>query len=368
MNLLSFFPSRTLGWYMGKMFVVRSFAILAMLVVILQTLDLLGESGRILAHPGNGNPEILRYVSLRVPQIIQTFLPFSVLLGTLLTLVTLNQNSEVVAMKAGGMSAHQILAPLWVAALFIALISFTFNDRIVSRATAYLDSWSKLEFAPVPPDSGMRSNVWVRDGNNLVSVGSVSGRGATTTLTNVEIFGRRNNQLVAIVRSERATLNNLETGQWRLVDATRFETANGQLRQLGTVNADLGIAPDRFTLANVNGDGLSFADLRSAVIELQAAGRPTQELETILWHKIVGPMSALLMPLLGAVAGFGLARSGKLLVRAVIGMGLGFTYFVADNFGLAMGSLGAYPPWLAACGPFLLFFLIGELVLIRTEE
>src|SRR3546814_20602595 len=60
------------------------------------------------------------------------------------------------------------------------------------------------------------------------------------------------------------------------------------------------------------------------------------------------------MPLLGAVAGFGLARSGKLFVRIVLGMGLGFAYFVGDNFALAMGNLGAIPPLLAAWAPLLL--------------
>ena len=59
---------------------------------------------------------------------------------------------------------------------------------------------------------------------------------------------------------------------------------------------------------------------------------------------------------------------GAAIIRAVIGMALGFLYFVADNFALAMGNLGAYPPWLAAGGPFLLFLAIGEAVLIRTEE
>ena len=76
----------------------------------------------------------------------------------------------------------------------------------------------------------------------------------------------------------------------------------------------------------------------------------------------------MLKPLLGAVAAFGIARSGKLFVRAVIGMALGFAYFVADNFSMAMGDLGAYPPFLAAWAPILLFFLIGEAVLFRTEE
>ncbi len=74
------------------------------------------------------------------------------------------------------------------------------------------------------------------------------------------------------------------------------------------------------------------------------------------------------MPLLAAVAAFGLARAGQLFLRAVFGMALGFAYFVADNFSLAMGNFGAYPPLLAAWAPFLLFLLIGETVLVRTEE
>ena len=49
-------------------------------------------------------------------------------------------------------------------------------------------------------------------------------------------------------------------------------------------------------------------------------------------------------------------------------MALGFAYFVADNFSLAMGNVGAYPPFLAAWAPFLLFLLIGEFVLIRRKN
>jgi lipopolysaccharide export system permease protein len=108
--------------------------------------------------------------------------------------------------------------------------------------------------------------------------------------------------------------------------------------------------------------------LKAAIEDLSGAGRPTKALEGSLWHKLSGPLSAVLMPLLGGVAAFGVARSGKLFVRAVIGMALGFTYFIADKFALAMGNLGAYPPFLAAWAPFLLFLLIGEAVLFRTEE
>ena len=113
---------------------------------------------------------------------------------------------------------------------------------------------------------------------------------------------------------------------------------------------------------------MSFFALSGAIDRYEAAGRRTAELRAKWWHKLSGPLSAVLMPLLGSVAAFGLARSGQLFVRALIGMALGFAYFVVDNAALAMGNFGGYPPFLAAWAPFLLFFLVGETVLIRTEE
>src|ERR671920_2528127 len=137
---LQFFPSRHVAVYMARLFIVRSFAILFALVLVLMTLDLLGTSADILAHPGNGDAELWRYVGLRVPQLIARFLPFSVLLGTLVTLVTLNQHSEIITMKAAGISAHQIIAPLILAGLFMAVINFAFNERVVTRANRALSA------------------------------------------------------------------------------------------------------------------------------------------------------------------------------------------------------------------------------------
>jgi len=157
-------------------------------------------------------------------------------------------------------------------------------------------------------------------------------------------------------------------GGWRMDNVRVFDVRAGKASSRPVISFAQGVAADRFTLAEVRPDGMSFKALARAIGDLRAAGRPTVSLDTVLWHKISGALSAVLMPLLASVAGFGLARSGALFIRAVIGMALGFTYFVADNFALAMGNIGAYPPLLAAWAPFLLFLLIGEAVLIRTEE
>ncbi len=365
MHQLHFFPSRTMAFYVGRLFLVRSFSILFALVLILQTLDLLGESGKILAVAGNSDADVWRYVGMRLPQIIETFLPFSVLLGTILTLITLNQNSEVVAMKASGMSAHQVLAPLFLAALLVAGISFAFNERIVTRSTAALGAWQKVEYARVPKDSGVRTNIWVRDGDNLINAATVETGGPGIVLRGVTIYERTGGVLSSMLS---ATSARAIKGGWELTDAKRFLRRSGTVEALGTIVAGKGVNPDQFTLAQVDGDELTFLQLQSAIADLEAAGRPVGALKGVLWHKISGPLSAILMPLLGAVAAFGLARSGKLFIRAILGMGLGFAYFVADNFALAMGDLGAYSPFLAAWGPFILFLLIGEMILIRTEE
>lgn len=361
----NFFPSRIITLYMARMFLVRICAILFALALVLQTLDLLGESGDVLAYPGNSSAQVWTYVSLRLPQIISLFLPFSVLLATVVTLATLNQNSEVVSMKGAGLSAHQVLAPLIVTSMFVALGSFVFNDRIVSRATATLSRWQKVEYAPIPRNVKSQSNVWVRDDNYLIHAETAMGRGAAARLSDVSAYERQNGELIAIIRGDSAIpiASALE-----IDNATRFDVMSGKVERIGKIRIGSNIQPEQFTLASVDADSLSFSELRSAIIDLKNAGRPTVAIESGLWHKISGPLSSVLMPLLGAVAAFGIARSGRLFFRAVIGMGLGFAYFVGDNFGLAMGNLGAYPPLLAAWGPFLLFLLIGETVLIQTEE
>jgi len=359
------FPSATVARYMARLFLVRTFAIVATFVLILQTLDLLSQTGDILGHPGNGQAQIWQYVTLRSPQIIAFVLPFSVLLGTILTLITMNQNSEVIALKAAGLSAHQVLAPLLVASLGVAALSFVFNERVVSRATATLDQWQAVDYGPLPIDRGVRTNVWVRDGDDLIEADRTSGRGDATRLRGVTLYDRQGGNLRFIVSAPEGVR---QGGGWRIGPARRFDVGTGKVTQTPSLLVGQGVRPDQFTLSNVNPDGLSFSGLRSAIADLKESGRPTTSLESTLWHKLSGPLSAILMPLLGAVAAFGIARSGQLFVRAVIGVGLGFAYFVADNFALAMGNLGAYPPVLAAWAPFLLFFLIGEAVLIRTEE
>jgi lipopolysaccharide export system permease protein len=268
-------------------------------------------------------------------------------------------------MKAAGISAHQIIAPLVLTSFAIAAVSFLFNERIVTRATATLSSWEKVEYGPVPRDSGIRPNVWVRWQDDLILAKEVRGEGPSTEIRDVRVYDRVYETLQRIIRARRGVLDG---GSWRLEDVEMFNVDTGLSHRQPTLLYGQGLDPSQFTLADLSANELPFPALQSAVEQLKLTGRGTAALESGMWHKISGPLSVVLMPLLAGVAAFGLARSGHLFIRAVIGMFLGFAYFVADNFALAMGNLGAYPPLLAAFAPFVLFLLVGEAVLIRTEE
>ena len=159
---------------------------------------------------------------LRLPMLVSRFLPFSVLLGTLITFVGLNQNSEVVAMKAAGLSAHQILAPLVVASIGIAGVLFAFNEGVVVNSTRVVTAWTDNDYKPVPPASGILGNVWVLNGDDLIRAGTVGGRavhGASASPSTTATGGVLQREIHAARAVPRPA-----TGDWLLRERARSTT------------------------------------------------------------------------------------------------------------------------------------------------
>jgi lipopolysaccharide export system permease protein len=269
-------------------------------------------------------------------------------------------------MKSAGMSAHQVLAPLVLTALAVSLVSFTFNERVVTRATATLKAWQDANYGPIPPESGVRRNVYLADGPDILNAVTVTGTGSAMVMQNVTLYHRDPRGMIAEqIRSPRATF--ADPG-WRLESPSRFDVELARTDRIKPLVVAKGLTPDTISISGVDPDAQNVFELRRSIDQLGGAGRRTSEQRGKWWHKFSGPLSSVLMPILGAVAAFGLARSGQLFIRAILGMALGFAYFVVDNAALAMGNFGGYPPLLAAWAPFFLFLLVGEMVLVRSEE
>src|SRR3546814_7729074 len=83
------------------------------------------------------------------------------------------------------------------------MISFAFNDRIVARASATLDQWKAVEYGPLPIDRGDRTNVWVRDGDDLIRVGQIRGRGGAAQLGTVTVYDHTDGRLTGVLTAPR---------------------------------------------------------------------------------------------------------------------------------------------------------------------
>ena len=347
-------PSTGLGYYMGKKYTFSFLMVLIGLVATLQLLDLMAHTDKILSADGATSRELFYYIYLRVPQLISQFIPFSALLATLLTLASVQLLFDI---------SHEFAFPCFL----IAISHFAFDNYLTVKTTKELRYWEDNDYAVnLPPAPEYSTQARFVEGNSLILIKAVSRNGNVVILDKVSIYDR--NDKGNLIKLTRANFAVFTAGNWQLFEVRSFDPLNHQMTTAETQDWSVSISPERFLAATINPDLVNFNTLSNAISDLKSEGTNVQTLEASLYKKIIGPMASLLMPLLGAIAGFGIHRAGTLLTRVVLGMALGFTFFIADNFMLAMGEFGVAPPLMAAGAPFLLFMSVGLAVLFFTEE
>lgn len=362
-----FLPSRTLTHYVARLFATRTLLVLGVILALLQMLDLLARSDDILAVTGNGSTELWRYVGLRLPDLFARFAPFCALIGALIALAELNQHSEIIVMKAGGLSPHRILLPFTITATVLAGLHFWVSEWIATPARAQLAYWQSYDYArDLPPPPYILHAIWLAEGNDLVHIGTISRSGSRVVLDDVIIYARDTDGMMKQVT--RAAFAWYDRGHWRLFEIRRFDVATLSLDSADEAPWSLTVSPERFFNLNLVPEETSLLALARAITALEHEGVPTGPMRAAFYHKLAAPLSILLMPLMAAIAGFGLHRRGRLLARMAIGLALGFSYFVIDNFMLAMGKFGVVAPALAAFSPLVLFAGVGLALLFYSEE
>lgn len=356
-----------LSRYVGRIFVVRFLALLAFFVIILQMLDLLNQSDRILDAVGAGMHSILRYISLRAPQIVSQFTPFAALLAIVATLAQLSHSSEIAVMRAAGMSIQAILRPLGAACLVIAALHFFFHETFVVSNARKLAYWEANDYAAdLPPDSGVRTDVRLTFGSEIIHAGSAARLGEQIRLNNVVIYRLGADGLAAAVTEARAAV--FAQGAWRLIDAAALDGDTLRVDRTATRPWNTTLDPELLFALALNPEHTPLPQLAAQIRQLSREGADIFSALTAMISRFSRPLATLVMPLLGAVAGFGVGRQGAQLLRASVGASLGFGYFVIENMMLAIGKLGAVPAFLAAFFPLILFLVVGYSLVLLMEN
>ena len=353
--------------YLGRLFLVRFLGLLIFFVILLQMLDLLNRSSDIMEANGAGAESIVRYIFLRAPQIISQFTPFAALLGIVLTLAGLSHTSEITIMRAAGMSVHRVLFPLGFVCGLVAIAHFVFHETVTVRASEKLDYWEVNDYAvDLPPESDTRTDVRINFDGEFIHAASAARFDDAVILNDVTIYEFGDNGLTRrVIEALRARHDD---GAWTLhgvhaMDAVSLEVSDVQ-QAIWTNSLD----PELLFALTLEPDQTSIGELTQKIDQLRADQADTRSAMTSLLSRFSKPLSTLVMPLLGAIAGFGVHRQGVLLARAISGSALGFGYFVVENLALAFGKLGVLPAIIAAFFPFALFMVVGFAILLVMEN
>ena len=313
---------------------------------------------------------ILGLMLLKSPQVIIQLLPFVFLFGTLAAFVGLNRRSELIAMRAAGVSAWRFVLPAAGAALIFGVITVAALGPLAASADGLFQrERSRLSGSAAGVEASQ--TVWVREGDDTrqMVVRAERQDRASARLLDVTFFIYTNDGQGMRTFSERidADSASLSNGSWRLVNAVGAESGQRAVRY-ATLDLPSSLADEEAFDRFARPQATSFWSLPAQVDRVEAAGFSSTAYRLRLQQLLATPLMFAAMSILAAAFSLRLMRLGDLAKMSVAAVVLGFGFFFVNQAASAFGSAEVIPPWLAAWLPPLLTALAAFTLLFYTED
>jgi len=360
--------------YVGRVFLVSTLAVLGGLLAIVGLFDVIELTRRAAGRTEVPFARLAEITALKLPFLAIEILPFAVLVGGLLAFWRLSRSSELVVVRAAGLSAWQVLALPVLAALSLGVVAITVVSPVSAALFARADrldatllrgGTSALGLA----DSGLwlkqRDGAIVAEGSAVVHGARVRASGDRLMLERVSVFRLGpDDRPVGRIEAERAVL---EPGRWRLENAAPL-AGDRFLAPVPTLFLATDVTLERLQKGLAPPDTISFWDLPGFARLLEEAGFPAQR------HRLRYNM-LLALPLLVATmtlvaAGFAMrpVRFGGAATLAAAGVGVGFSLFVLTKVVSEFGIGGAVPVAVAAWTPTVVGLMFAVSLLLHLED
>ena len=333
-----------------------SLLVLLALFLFISVVDDLGRVGR-------GTYTVLRsleYVASSAPRLAFSLFPVAALIGSLLGLGVLAANSELVVLRASGVSVAQIVgavakagALLMIAALLIGEVVAPFAERVAERRRASAIAGYQ--------EAGGAPGFWARDGNSFINVRGVN---PGERLEQVFIYEFDESRRLRV--ATRAAEASYRDGGWHLagVAQTRFDGDRVTGRRLERARWDSQFEPEMVNLVAVRPESLSVLGLLRYIRHLETNLQSAERFELALWTKLAYPIATGVMVLLAVPLVLGRLHRTGLGARMLVGAILGVSFHIANQ---AVGHLGLVyhlHPVLSALAPTAIF-LVAALWMLR---
>jgi len=314
--------------------------------------------------------QIFILTMFKAPKLIEQTIPFVVLFGVMGTLFDLNRRSELIVLRASGLSAWRFLTPaLFVTAMLGVLWAVIFNplaSRAINLHSDYVAKYTGSQAYFSKDDI-----IWMREGSET---GQTVIRAqdidiSTQTLQNVKFWVFKTDTSGKTQFSHRLDAASAiwTTGYWKLSNVIE-NSSDGVSSDIAFLSLPTTLAAQDLDKAITTKSLPAFWQLPREIKRMQLAGFSTTRLN-MQFHRLLSlPVMLIAMTFIAAGASMHLSREGGTLRLMIFGATLGFAVFFIDSIIGAFGEIGVLPPALAVwIIPFFVLFC-GMAYLAKIED
>ncbi|WP_260291382.1 LPS export ABC transporter permease LptG [Sedimenticola hydrogenitrophicus] len=345
---------RVLDRYIGTSVLLSILITLVILVVLVGFVTLMDELGSV----GKGDyttADVFYYVLLILPRRAYEVFPMAVLLGSLVGLGGLANNSELVAMRAAGVSLARIIVSVLKAGVLAMLVVMVIGEAIAPNTEQYAE---RMRASKMSQQITMKSKYgfWARDGSSFVNIRQILPGSQLKDIYIYEFSGQRE-----LLVSTHADFAQYQDGHWLLrgINQTRFLADRVESRTLDEATWDSLLNPDILNVVVVRPTMLPVWGLYQYIAFMRENGQEATTYEVAFWSKVIMPLITLVMVFLAVPFVFGVLRSVGIGQRIFAGSLMGLAFFLLNKVLGHMAVVYSLNPLFAAAVPGLLFLALG---------
>ena len=357
--------SATLSRYIAGR-TLRGIALAFLIVTAIITLvDFVENSRNIGADIDISLLNLLSLTLLKVPKLIEQTIPFVVLFGVMGALYGMNRRSELIVMRASGLSAWTFLRPAVMVSAVLGVLWATICNPISSNMIGHYDARSAAITGNASADE-----IWLREGSEtaqrVIHANFLNDK-RFTDATFYELELEQDGATRFVRRYDAAKAELLTPGYWTLTGV--IENAPGEeTKRTETITLPTSINPEEIREQTGQQIDPPFWKIRSEIEANEKAGFSARALHLQLNKLLALPFLLVAMTFIAAGVSMSLTRQGGTLRLLVTGAAVGFAVFFADSVMSAFGEVAILPVILAAWAVPALVLLLSVSYLAKIED
>lgn len=366
MKILSFPPK--LSWYFIRVYGMNFLILLTALLCVIYIFDIVELLRRASKYENATLGVVLQMGLFKLPEVGQMIFPFAILFSAMWTFWLLTKKSELVVIRAAGLSVWQFILPLVLTAFIIGLLKIA---AINPLSAVFISKYEALETQYISKRTSSISiseqGLWLRQdyngGKAILHADKVSLPSWTLRDVSVYIFSPQYDFLRRI-DADSSVLND---DAWQFKKAVSNEP--GQLPKTGNefvlpTNLSVGELESSFS----NPQTISFWKYPNYIKVMEETGFDATPLKINFQTLLAQPLLFIAMVLLAASVSLRQQRLQGTSLLILSGIGIGFLIFFVSSFLQALGASGQISIYIAAWFPAIISVLLGITAMLILED